>query len=296
MSSINGEMEVHYSWKERLHGYLSLARISNSPTVASNVLAGAALAGVTEPNGTVLLLVVAMILFYTAGMYLNDIFDYEIDSREHPERPLPSGLISLSAASFITIGLFLAAAVLLWIVGLAPFLAGLLLIGLIVLYDYWHKANPLSPLIMGGNRMMVYIVAFLAFSTSLTMEVLIAGTLLLLYIVSLTYIAKSETLPTFTKYWPAVLLFLPAAYFTWRSPTWGMLPLVALFVGWVAYSISFIYRSQGRSIGGGIVRLIAGIALYDMLVLGVAGSAIGVVLALAAFALTLFFQRYIKGT
>ena len=34
---------------------------------------------------------VAMALFYTAGMILNDLLDYDVDLRERPERPLPSG-------------------------------------------------------------------------------------------------------------------------------------------------------------------------------------------------------------
>ena len=32
--------------------------------------------------------------FYTAGMILNDLLDYEVDVRERPERPLPSGAVS----------------------------------------------------------------------------------------------------------------------------------------------------------------------------------------------------------
>jgi 4-hydroxybenzoate polyprenyltransferase len=52
--------------------WLTMARISNSPTVATNVLAGAAIAGALEPSVSVGLLVVAMVVFYTAGMLLND--------------------------------------------------------------------------------------------------------------------------------------------------------------------------------------------------------------------------------
>ena len=36
------------SWPQRARGYLALARISNSPTVVSNTLAGAALAGALQ--------------------------------------------------------------------------------------------------------------------------------------------------------------------------------------------------------------------------------------------------------
>jgi hypothetical protein len=43
-------------------------------------------------------------------------------------------------------------------------------------------------------------------------------------------------------------------------------------------------------------QLIAGISLFDSLVLAAAGSFLNVLLALLAFGLTLYFQRYVKGT
>lgn len=281
---------------QRLYGYLALARISNSPTVVSNVLAGAALAGARQPNATLALLGVAMVLFYTAGMFLNDLCDYAVDRRERPDRPLPSGTVPRTAAEAAVVALFGAGSIILWYVGLAPFLGGVLLIGLIVTYDVWHKANPLSPLVMAGTRLMVYVVAFLAFSPRVSGSLAAACALLALYVVGLTYVAKSETGPSFTKYWPATLLFLPVGYFALWVPSVSMLPLLLLFAGWVAYSISFVYRSKDRSTGGGVTRLIAGIALYDALVLAAFGTLSGVMLALLAFGLTLFFQRYIKGT
>jgi len=42
--------------------------------------------------------------------------------------------------------------------------------------------------------------------------------------------------------------------------------------------------------------LIAGVSLFDALALATTGWTGGVVIALACFGLTLFFQQYIKGT
>ena len=53
---------------------------------------------VTLAAVTLLCLLVASGCLYTAGMVLNDVFDYEIDRHERPFRPLPSGRISLGAA------------------------------------------------------------------------------------------------------------------------------------------------------------------------------------------------------
>lgn len=290
------------SWRRTVAGYLALARISNSPTVASNVLAGAALAGATRPDGAIALLAIALILFYTAGMFLNDLCDYAIDCREHPERPLPSGAVSRAAAGWATAALFVAGSGLLWAAGPAPFLSGLALLAVIVLYDAWHKANPLGPLVMAGARLLAYVTAFLAFAPRPSAPLLLWGALLVLYIVGLTLIAKGETGVGHgggvARYWPAAVLFLPAIAFAAGLPSPAALPLLLLFIGWVAYSISFIYRpeSKGRSVGGAIGRLIAGVALFDALPLAMAGAPVGVALALAAFGLTLFLQRYVKGT
>jgi 4-hydroxybenzoate polyprenyltransferase len=273
-----------------------LARISNSPTVLSNVLAGAAVAGMAEPYATVFLLAVALVLFYTAGMFLNDLCDYAVDRRERPERPLPAGIVSRLEATLVVAALFGTGAALLFYVGQASFLSGMLLVAVIVLYDLWHKTNPLSPLVMAGTRVLVYLTAFLAFSSQVSGSLVSAGALLALYVVGLTYIAKSETGPAMIKFWPAAVLFLPAAYFAFQALSAAMLPLLLLFTGWVAYSISFVYRKKGRNIGGAIGRLIAGIALYDSLVLAAAGALSNAALAIAAFAATLLLQRYVRGT
>lgn len=295
MSSPDHALGAPRSWRTTLAGYLALARISNSPTVVSNVLAGAALAGVTRPDATVALLAVAMVLFYTAGMVLNDVCDYEYDCRRRPTRPLPAGVVSRSAAAALVVALFALGGGLLWLAGPGAFLSGLVLIGLIVLYDVWHKTNPLSPLVMAGCRLLVYVTAFAAFAWPPGGGLLLAGGLLLLYLVGLTAIAKSEDGPALAKYWPAALLFLPPLVLAVQMPHPALLVLPLLVAGWVASSITVVYRPQ-RDIGGAIARLIAGIALVDGLVLATAGALAGVALALAAFGLTLFFQRYIQGT
>src|SRR5437764_8560472 len=97
------KISTAHTWQQSFYGYLTLARISNSPTVISNTLAGAALAGVLRPDGKTSLIAIAMVLFYTAGMYLNDLLDYGIDCRERPERPLPTGSVSRPTATIIVL-------------------------------------------------------------------------------------------------------------------------------------------------------------------------------------------------
>ena len=276
-----------------LKDHLALARISNSPTVASNVLAGAALAGGLGQPGTVLLLAVALVLFYTAGMVLNDLFDYEHDLEKQPGRPLAAGRVSKDVALTVVVALFSVGSFLLAFTGIATLLSGIVLIGLIVLYDAWHKTNPLSPLIMASTRVMVYMTAFLAFSLQVTPSLIAWSFLLALYIIGLTYLAKMESRPGFARYWPALALVLPAIYAALQVNALGLV-LLLLFVSWVSFCLYLVYVK--RNFGAAIGSLIAGMSLLDALVLAVVGSAVGVALALLAFGLTLLFQRYIKGT
>lgn len=290
-------MSKQPAWRRALYGYLALARISNSPTIVSNVLAGAALAGAIRPDGRVGLIALAMVLFYTAGMYLNDLLDYAIDCRERPERPLPSGLVSRQAALLIVLALFGAGSILLWSVGPLPFLSGLVLLLLIILYDRWHKSNPLSPLLMALCRAMVYVTAFLAFPGQPFSTLLFPCVLLFLYVTGLTYIAKTENKPNMANLTIVVTLFLPTVYFMLAPGwCWATVPLLLCFTLWTVYSISFSFRAPPRQIGRAVGMLIAGISLLDALQLAVAASFSGILLALLAFALTLFLQRYVRGT
>ena len=73
--------------------WLQLARISNTPTVVSNTVAGAILTSSAADTGTVAVVAVAMALFYTAGMILNDVLDLEVD------RPSRTGAASFAAGA-----------------------------------------------------------------------------------------------------------------------------------------------------------------------------------------------------
>lgn len=110
----------------------------------------------------------------------------------------------------------------------------------------------------------------------------------------LTSLAKAANRASSVSIVIIVLLLLPTLYFLCRL-SWTILPLLLFFLGWVGYSLSLLYRpesSPGKAVG----QLIAGISLLDALLLATTGSLAGIALALIAFALTLFLQRYITGT
>lgn len=283
-------------WRRHLRAHLALARISNTPTVVSNVLAGAVLATALAVDGVIVLLVLSLVLFYTAGMYLNDIFDRGIDQQQRPDRPLPSGAVSLPTATAVAVALVALGLLLLAFTHWAAFASGVVLALVIVVYDAWHKTNPVGPFLMAATRSLVYITAFLAYSRDITSDLVVWSILMLLYVAGLTSIAKTEHGPAGVRYWPFVAILAPAAFaLASLSSVWAILTIVA-FVGWAAYAISFVYVPARRSIGGAITRLIAGISLLDAMVLAIHEAWWGVAIAILAFTATLFFQRYIRGT
>jgi 4-hydroxybenzoate polyprenyltransferase len=176
---------------------LRLGRVSNVPTVWTNVAAGIALAGGGLEPRLLILLGLAVSLFYVGGMYLNDAFDARWDAVHRPERPIPAGHVragTVFAAGFamLAAGALLVAAC---TQGRPPLYAALALGLLIVLYDVSHKQNPLSPLVMGLCRVAVYVLAALAVGAPpLPPAVYVGAGALLLYLIFLSTLARKETL------------------------------------------------------------------------------------------------------
>jgi hypothetical protein len=278
----------------RWRAWLALARVSNTPTVVSNAVAGSVVVSAAAPAGTVAVVAVAMALFYTAGMILNDVADLEVDRRERPERPLPSGAVSRSAALAAVAALLGGGLAILAAIGAEPLLAGIGLVALIVVYDLWHKGNALSPVLMGGCRALVYVVAALAVAGEVPLEVWTAAAVLLIYIVGLTQVAKAEGGGLLAA-WPLAAVLAAIGYWVgWVDSVWFALLLVA-FAAWVWRAL-WLVRSQGR-IGAGVVSLIAGISLFDALAVASAGGSLAAVAAcLAAFLVTIALQTKIAGT
>src|SRR5687768_5701178 len=92
--------------RSRPRAYLLLSRVSNLPTVWTNVLTAYVLSRAAQDSMPTVLL--AMTVFYTAGMFLNDASDADFDAAHRPERPIPSG--DVSRMEVLVCGLLLLAA------------------------------------------------------------------------------------------------------------------------------------------------------------------------------------------
>lgn len=284
---------------------IRLGRISNLPTVWTNTLAGTALAGGMVVEPLTLPLLVALSLAYLGGMYLNDAFDAEIDRRERPGRPIPSGRVRRRTVLFAGFAMLGASVlVFLWLgvavpggTGMKPAIAGLALAGLIVLYDLNHKGNPVSPVLMGLCRALVYVIAALAFSQGLSLAVIAGAALLWSYVVGLTYLAKQETLGRVANLWPLLFLAAPLVYGVWLAVlqpiALGPLLPLALLIG---VALWFIIRRGPGDIGRAVVLLLAGISVLDALMIASTGRGWLAVVAAAGFPATLALQRVVPGT
>lgn len=289
------------NWKTALQ----LGRVSNLPTVWTNVLAGAVLSGATLTPLSLAFLLLALSLFYVGGMYLNDAFDREFDAVAYPQRPIPSGAVS--PRQVFTIG-FMGLATgefLLIAVGYGredtqdwPLaIAGLCLAATIVYYNTNHKNNPYGPMLMGLCRMQVYVTVALATGAILSERVLWGAVLLFAYIIGLSYLARQETLARLNNFWPLAFLAAPFAYGLPKAQQ-NIIPALiygGLFV-WVGYAVKRLARGAQSEIREGVSMLIAGIAFLDALLIALAGQSWLALLAVGGCLLTRLFQRTIPGT
>lgn len=284
---------------------LRLGRVSNLPTVWTNVVAGAVLAGSTPMPFLLGVLLLAISLFYVAGMYLNDAFDRHFDAAAYPQRPIPSGAVA--AGTVFAVGfLGLVAGELLLIVvgygiegglGWPPVIAGLCLAATIIYYNAHHKGNPFGPLLMSLCRGQVYLITALAVAPELSQQVWWGTGLLVAYILGLSYVARQESLARLTNLWPLALLAAPFVYgFPGALRSIGPAVIYLSFVAWVIYAVWRLMRRTQTDIREGVSVLIAGIALLDALLIALAGNLWIAAVAVGGVFITRLTHRFVPGT
>jgi 4-hydroxybenzoate polyprenyltransferase len=283
---------------------ITLGRISNLPTVWTNVLAAFVLVSGEVPLVSGLACCLAMSLMYTGGMYLNDAFDRKFDAVHRPARPIPSGRTTartVFTAGFLQLGL---GTLLLAVVGWnnKPQHVWLALLGalglavVIVLYDAFHKGNPLSPLVMGLCRVGVYTGVALATVGTLPESLLLGALVLLGYLIGLTYTAKQENLGRVTSWWPLLFLLSPFVFVARHRPdaSWAYVFPLALAV--VILRALSLLRQRPPRVPRAVVTFIAGIALVDASLVAMSGQWVVALLCAVGFGLTLLLQRWVSGT
>lgn len=294
-----------------IRAWLELARISNLPTVWTNVTAGWLLAGGQIDSLSLLWLLVAGSFLYTGGMILNDAADVRFDRQHRQDRPIPSGRVSVRLA---------------WLVGLALLVGGWLLavrggeacwgittalVACILFYDFYHKPWPGAVWVMGMCRVLLFLMAvsgetawYFYWPPALTLGA---------YIVGLTMVARMEAQKAGASRWQIalarLLLWMPGIMASVRlfdgqhlKPVFiladftPLLPLVLILAFAAMITVATrIMRQGGPAIGRAVGILLAGIALVDAM--AVSQVSLPLAFGFAALAPVLrLWQRWIAAT
>jgi len=284
-----------------LKNYMTLSRLPLLPTCWSNVLLGTALV-TTSPNWTVLLLVaLAISLFYIGGMALNDVVDVPIDLKERPDRLLPSGIIPYSHALLFALACLIGGSfIIVYFFSLTTTVLAFFLLTSIVLYDLFHKQWASTSFLMGICRGLVYLIAASAMvkgSLSVNPLPLYFAVLLTLYIMGITLIARLENESYMDKR-KIIAIAIPIAIISfafllpqvhWSMVVAGGIPLFLWF--WVAYRAICQQPPQTKK---ALFFWIAGISLIDAYFLLLLENYSFSLLAMLCFLLTLFMSKKLK--
>ncbi len=286
----------------RIKTLLILGRVSNLPTVWSNLLAGWCLVGGRFDVPVLAAVLIGGSFLYTGGMFLNDFCDAGFDSRYRPERPIPAGLVSRHAVGWIAIAGLLLGTILLATLGLRAFVVSFQLLACIVLYNVIHKKIGCAPFIMGACRLLLYFLAASAaggtFRSAEIHSLVPAGLALGLYVAGITYFARGESAPKPQTRWSLIFLLLPV----WLVPFGGANQsrigsalFSLLFLLWMGWLLVPFWRGTKPSIGRVVSGLLAAIVLVDCIAVApVLGFQAAWFLILFIFALLL--QRIIPAT
>lgn len=152
--------------------WLQLMRIPTVFTALSNILCGFLVTHkftIREliQQTDLWLLLISSAGLYLGGMVLNDVFDTRLDAVERPERPIPSGRISQTAAAVFGSLLMIIGVVCAAVVSTGSLLVAGLIVLAVLLYDSYLKSTIAAPLGMGTCRFLNIMLGASA-ATSLT--------------------------------------------------------------------------------------------------------------------------------
>ena len=185
-----------------LKAFLSLVRIPTVFSSMSNAYAGYWI-GTLAVGGAIggfplriLAGIAAAGLFIMAGMALNDVADKDVDARERPNRPIPSGAVKLAAAWGISLFMMAAGLGILAAVNPLSACAGLALCASIFAYNFGLKGGPLGPAAMGLCRALNLVtgmsLAWSSVPSTLPRSAWLALASLWAYIALVTFLARDE--------------------------------------------------------------------------------------------------------
>ena len=255
----------------KLVGDLRLMRPANIVTAVADILAGIAITGFffrdTVEWSPVFLLILSTVGLYGGGVAMNDVFDAELDAKERPERPIPSGVIHKTEAAVLGISLLLFGIIMAFQVGtLSGTLAVAIAIAALV-YDRYAKHHRfLGPLNMGLCRGLNLLLG-ISIVPLMTGSLWFAAIVPILYIAAITMISQGEVhggrKPAL--YVAAILYLIAMSSILYASFSHGNVVVTLLFVTLWGVMVFLPLRKAieqpegrvlGRAVKSGVLALI----------------------------------------
>ena len=300
-----------YQHMSEAQAWFKMLRISNSPTIISNVMVGLALAiqshtrewadRATPPRLDFLSILVAislgLLLIYFSGMIFNDAIDAKWDKKHRPNRPIPSGMIKKRDA-WLTASFALGSGVLLCGMNRDSMLFPLLLAVVVLAYTFLHRWFVPAIVLMALSRALVYVVAMFALGHPPPFVHLLGFCIAIgVYTALLTLIGRREHEGA-SKHASLVWLmvvppFIPLAmYGGVTSFFWIML---VVFIVWLLIAWRDFRKSTNQPIAG-MHKLLAGFCLLDCVLIASIGEISLMIVSLVCFVLTVAGHRKVIGT
>lgn len=308
-------------------------RLPNVFTAVADVLMGYMFARHSfSPGGALACLAMASAMLYTAGMIWNDVFDLEIDKKERPKRPLPSGQIALSQAKALGSVMLVLGVGFGWLAGFLyqdnsllpvafPWRSSVvvtLLAAAVLLYDGFLKKTPAGPLAMGLCRLLNVLLGMSLAGTALPGEPtsmlgytyaqwLVAGGLGI-YVTGITIYAKSEaeaqsnTLPLLFGVLVmavGVVLIGLTALFTRLSMQpnyvfWALLALLSVTI--LRRAVAAALDGSSALVQGAVKHAILSIIILDAAVCLASGPPVYAILVIALLGPAVLLGKWVYST
>lgn len=186
-----------------LMAWLQLMRLPTVFTALSNILCGFLITHrtpqirIAELSGQeeLWLLLLSTSGLYLGGMVLNDVFDAKLDAVERPERPIPSGRISLRSATILGCVLMLTGVLSAAMAGTPSLIIAAMIVPCVLAYNGFLKTTLAAPLGMGTCRFLNLMLGASAVSDWATLWQALPVTVaaaLGIYILGVTVFARNE--------------------------------------------------------------------------------------------------------
>ncbi|WP_018969546.1 UbiA family prenyltransferase [Rubritalea marina] len=290
---------------------LATGRVSNLPTVWSNLIVGFLIAGGLHAEHAILLFVACLSasLLYVGGCFLGDAIDVEFDMTHKPTRPIPSGILMRSSI-FTSAYAMLSAGTVIPLcysylssgtVGAALLGTLVPLSGSIIAYSIWHKKSPWLglPLIAACRIFLILTGYAMVQPDGLNGSIIGIAVAVGAYTVSFASVARTESSPspfTWRKSLITLMLALPLLCFLVLRVDLSAARLEAsialsLYMVWMLSAFHFLKFHKGKF----VAMSLAGFCLLDTTV--VASHSVGAAVATTLlFGLALLLQRWAPAT